>query len=187
MSVLGDFPRRPQRSNGNDALDDDPIIRGIRRDAIATWQKAREAKFAEMIYDDLSILDDVVAQLADRSKASATARKYAGHWAKFTKWTAEFIMDDEYPLSPLPACAELVAFYLLTELTRGVSYSGIKQISAAISDAHVTNQEADPTQSLVCRAAVRLARQHTGKFPQVASNGKSNGEHKEASDGNETA
>ena len=181
---------------------DCPLERDIRElarreevDARASWQKKREAAFADLIADELHVLDDAVALLADRSKSAATARKYKAHWDKFTKWVAEFIVDADGPLSPLPANAELCAFYLLTQLTSGASYSVIKQMSAALSDAHVTNFLPDPTQTLVCRAAIRLARQRAGEFPkaelndkgseQAGSNGKLNGkdsEHKEASD-----
>ena len=165
-------------------------------DALAAWKKKREAAFAERVYDDLTVLDDAVALLADKSKSASTTRKYQAHWARFRKYADECILEDGYPMDPLPACAELVASFLLSELTRGQSYSSIKQMAAALSDAHVTNFLPNPTQTLVCRAAIRLARQRAGEFSKAELNdkgsekgwiGKLNGKvgHKEASDGNE--
>jgi hypothetical protein len=178
--------------------DIEELARRKQADAREQWQQDREARFAEQIYDDLHVLDDAVAVLADRSKAVATARKYKLHWARFVKFAAAKVLDDGYGMRALPASPELTAYYLLTELTRGQRYSTIKQITAAISDAHATNHMPDHCSSLIARAALRLARQHDGKFAkaelidedseQTKSNGKANGQdsqHKEASDGDE--
>ena len=87
--------------------------RAKKRDAREQWQKEREARFAEQIYDDLHVLDDAVALLADKSKAAATARKYKLHWARFVKFAAENVLDDGYGMRALPASPELAAFFFL--------------------------------------------------------------------------
>ena len=129
-----------------------------------------EARCAERLREDLllnRVLQDTIDRLA--SKRESTERKYALHFARFKKFAAEFVLEDGYAMSALPAKPELAANFLLGELVAGKSYAVIRQISAAISDAHTSNDLPDPTQSLLVRGVVRLAGQYAGKFQQRES------------------
>jgi hypothetical protein len=129
------------------------------------WHADYEAQYAERLRDDLLLLralQDTIDRLA--SKKATTERKYALHFARFRKFAAECVLEDGTHMDWLPAKPELAASFLLEELVAGKSYPAIRQISAAISDAHTSNDLPDPTQSLLVRGVVRLAGQYAGKF-----------------------
>ena len=133
-------------------------------DAREAWQKAREARFAEQIYDDLHVLDDAVALLADKSKAAATARKYKLHWARFVKFAAENVLDDGYRHASLAGLRRTCCVFSVERVdARPVVFVGQ---AGCGGDQRCSHHQpfADPTQSLVCRAAVRLLGNMTANF-----------------------
>ena len=158
------------------------------RDMLDQWHRGREARFAAKLEDEWQWLHDTMAEL-DKTKTEATKRRYALRWNRFKQFADQFTLDDGYPLRWMPASPVLVSWYLLNERSRGQSFSIVKQISAAVSDAHERNNLPDPTQSLMCRAALRIARRWpqaavSGKGSEEAKlNGKSNGSKQETSHG----
>lgn len=92
--------------------------------------------------------DDVLA-FAESSQAANTRRAYRAAWAAFCRWCQIHSQES------LPASPQTVAAYLTAEAKDGRKVSTLNVKRAAISAAHRTANQADPTGAELVRLTMR--------------------------------
>jgi hypothetical protein len=131
-------------------------------DVWQAWDKDRAKYIDETIVEELRSLHEDITELTLKQE---TLVKYGRHWSRFKAWVArEQTWLDGAPLQTLPAPSGLVALFLLQEHTRGASYGTLREICAAVADAHSAAGQPDPCHNVRVSAALRFARRTRDRF-----------------------
>jgi hypothetical protein len=134
---------------------DKKIEEGRRKEQEAVHREADRDTTTALIEHALmpTVREELAEEMAEKKLASETLSQYASDFQRFKRFC------QSWDLPHLPASPQVTAAFLADECEQGFDH--LSRLKAAIVAAHRAADLFDPTEDLLVRAVMRLARKST--------------------------